>query len=34
MGMGSAVSVIAMLIMMVFVLVYLRIYNKSSEKVG
>jgi len=27
-------AVIAMLIMMVFVLVYLRIYNKSSEKVG
>jgi len=31
MGGGSAVSVIAMLIMMVFVMIYLKVYNKNSE---
>ncbi|MHB8063944.1 MAG: carbohydrate ABC transporter permease [Ruminiclostridium sp.] len=31
MGGGSAVSVIAMLIMMVFVMLYLKVYNKGSE---
>lgn len=34
MGMGSTVSVVAMLVMMVFVVLYLRVYNKSAEKVG
>ena len=34
MGMGSTVSVVAMLLMMVFVMLYLRVYNKSAEKVG
>ena len=34
MGMGSTVSVVAMLLMMVFVVLYLRVYNKSAEKVG
>lgn len=34
MGMGSTVSVVAMLLMMIFVVLYLRVYNKSAEKVG
>lgn len=34
MGTGSAVSVIAMLLMMIFVILYLHIYNKNAEKVG
>ncbi len=34
MGMGSAVSGVAMLLMTVFVILYLRVYNKSAEKVG
>lgn len=34
MGVGSAVSVISMLLMMVFVVMYLHVYNKNSEKVG
>lgn len=34
MGGGSAVSVIAMLIMMVFIMIYLKVYNKRSEGWG
>lgn len=34
MGMGSAVSVVAMIIMMLFVMVYLRVYNKSAERIS
>ena len=31
MGAGSAVSVIAMICMMVFVVVYLKVYNRNQE---
>ena len=34
MGMGSTVSVVAMLMMMVFVVIYLKFYNKSAERLG